>query len=51
VFGVVDLGDAPRVNPSTNRLSVNFNLFLGPDDGKREESLHKLKTSGNVEND
>lgn len=44
MFGVVDLGDTPRVDPSTNRLSVDFNLFLGADDGKGEESLNTQKT-------
>ncbi len=39
VLGVVDLSNTPWVDACANGLSVNVNLFLGADDGKRKKIL------------
>jgi hypothetical protein len=42
VFWVVDLSNTPRVYPGTNWLSINFNLFLRPNDGEGKKSLYGI---------
>jgi hypothetical protein len=39
VFWIVHLGDAPRVDPSTNGLTIDFDFLLRTNDGKRKKSL------------
>lgn len=41
VLGVVDLGNTPRIDPSTNKLTVQFNFLLRTDNGERHHSLSK----------
>lgn len=37
MLGVINLGDTPRVDASSDGLAVDLNLFLGSNDSKRHE--------------
>jgi hypothetical protein len=39
MFGIVDLSDTPRVDTSTDTLSVNVDFFFRTDYGKWHERL------------
>lgn len=43
MFGVVDFSDTPGVDSCTDRLPVNLNLLLGPNNGKRKKGLERVK--------
>ncbi len=42
VLRVVNLGNPPRVDPSTDGLPVNLNLLLRSDDGERHHGLYHM---------
>lgn len=46
VLGVVNLNDTPRVLAGTDRLAVDYDVFLGTDNGERHETA-KLGVVGN----
>ena len=42
VLRVVDLDDTPRVDPGTDELTINLNLFLRADNGEGHHSLEEI---------
>lgn len=41
MLGVVDFRNTPRVDTSSDGLPINFNFFLGTNNGKGKKSLEE----------